>query len=95
MPRYVYDAGEVKLLQKEGQVVPTTDVDWSESSSGVLSDEPVEGFAIVPHSKVSINQNAPFQSEQAAEVELREIREWPEPSDQDAADEVPWPQSAA
>lgn len=91
MPRYVYDAGQVMVLQREGQVVPAEEVDWSEDT-GPLSEEPVEGFAIVAHDKVAIGKNPPFRSEHDAEVELREIREWPEPSEADAADEIPWPQ---
>jgi hypothetical protein len=91
MPRFVYDAAQVRVLQREGRVVPVADVDWSEQGSP-LSDDPVEGFAIVPADGVAINENEPFRSREAAEIELREIREWPEPSDQDAADAIPWPQ---
>jgi hypothetical protein len=91
VPRFVYDAAQVKVLQREGRVVPVADVDWSERASP-LSDDPVEGFAIVPADGVAINENEPFRSHEAAETELREIREWPEPSDQDAADAIPWPQ---
>jgi hypothetical protein len=92
MPRFVYDASQVKILQREGQVLPVSEVDWSEQS-GVLGEDPVEGFAIVPGNKVAIHENEPFRTEDAAQTELREIREWPEPSDQDAADAIPWPQS--
>jgi hypothetical protein len=91
MPRFAYDAAQVKILQREGRVVPVADVDWSEQG-GPLSEDPVEGFAIVPADGVAINENEPFRSSEAAEIELREIREWPEPSDQDAADAIPWPQ---
>lgn len=93
MPRFVYDAAQVKILQIEGRVVPVSEVDWGDQI-GTLSDEPTEGFAIVPASKAAIHANEPFSSEDAAETELREIREWPEPSDQDAADAIPWPQPA-
>jgi hypothetical protein len=91
MPRYVYDAKQVRLLQREGQVVAAEEVDWSEST-GLLSEEPAEGFVIVPQDRVAVNKNPPFRSKHDAEVELREIREWPEPTEEDAADEIPWPQ---
>lgn len=52
MPRYMYDARQVRLLQREGQVVAAEEVDWSESAD-LLSKESTE---------------------------------------EDAADEVPWPQ---
>jgi hypothetical protein len=93
MPRFVYDAAQVRILQREGQVVPVSAVDWSDQT-GVLGEDPVEGFAIVPSNRVAIHENEPFSSEDAARTELREIREWPEPSDQDAADAIPWPQPA-
>lgn len=93
MPRFVYDAAQVRILQREGQVVPVSEVNWSDQT-GALGEEPVEGFAIVPSSKVAIHGNEPFDSEDAALTELREIREWPEPSDQEAADAIPWPQRA-
>jgi hypothetical protein len=91
MPRFAYDAAQVRILQREGQVVPVGEVDWSEAS-GVLEEEPVEGFAIVPADKVAIHRNEPFGTREAAETELREIREWPEPSEDDAAEGIPWPQ---
>jgi hypothetical protein len=93
MPRFVYDAAQVRALQREGRVVPVSEVDWGEQV-GVLDEEPVEGFAIVPPDGVAIHENEPFHTKEAAETELREIREWPEPSDQDAADAIPWPQPA-
>jgi hypothetical protein len=93
MPRFVYDAAQVRILQREGQVVPVEDVDWGDQT-GILDEEPVEGFAIVPADKVAIHGNEPFRNRDAAETELREIREWPEPSDEDAANAIPWPQAA-
>jgi hypothetical protein len=93
MPRFVYDAAQVRILQREGRVVPAAEVDWGDRV-GVLSEDPVEGFAIVPANRVAIDENEPFRSREAAETELREIRELPEPSDQDAADAIPWPQPA-
>lgn len=94
MPRYVYDAAQVRILQHEGEVVLAAEVDWGEET-GVLSEEPVEGFAIVPADKAAINSNPPFRTEEEAAVELREIREWPEPNDDEAADQIPWPQPSA
>ncbi len=93
MPRFAYDAAQVRILQREGQVVPVAEVDWDEAT-GTLEEEPVEGFAIVPADKVAIHGNEPFGTREAAEVELREIREWPAPSEQDAAEAIPWPQAA-
>jgi hypothetical protein len=91
MPRFVYDAAQVRILQREGRVVAAADVDWTDQG-GPLSEGPVEGFMIVPADGVAIDENEPFRSRDAAETELREIREWPEPSEEDAADAIPWPQ---
>ncbi|MGH2941111.1 MAG: hypothetical protein ACRDPE_23675 [Solirubrobacterales bacterium] len=93
MPRFAYDAAQVRILQREGQVVPVAEVDWSDAGRA-LEEEPVEGFAIVPADKVAVHRNEPFATREAAEVELREIREWPEPSERDAAEAIPWPQPA-